>query len=87
MIQEIPYGVYSDTNDNSCESKEINVIPISIEVVPHKAIVIYDANPVIINQPSRSHACLFVFFCCVVTMGFLIIVLSFSNEIIHDKVY
>lgn len=81
MIQEIPYGVYNDT-----ESKDIE-LPISIEVIPHKAIVIYDANPLVINRPSRCHICVVIFFGCVPISAFILIILSFTSQNVHDALY
>ena len=91
MIQEIPYGVYSNNdkniNDNS-ESKEINEIPLSIEVIAHKAIVIYDATPIIIhNRRSGCQNCFFLLFCCITMTGFLLVVLSFSNQSMYNIVF
>jgi hypothetical protein len=89
MIQEIPYGVYTNNeskeNINS-ESKEIIEMPVSIEVVAHKAIVIYDATA-IVNRPSRCHICIFIFFCCIPMSAFLLIVLTFTNKNIYDIIY
>jgi hypothetical protein len=93
MIQEIPYGVYDNKNESETkdieskdiESKEIEM-PVSIEVIPHKAIIIYDATA-IVNGPSRCHKCLFTFFCSISTIGILFIILGFNNRIIHDRVY
>ena len=92
MIQEIPYGVY-DNNDNSqnhsqnnSESIEIIEMPLSIEVVAHKAIVIYDAAPVI-NRPSRWYICIVLFFGCIPMAAFLFIILTFTNQKINDIVY
>jgi len=36
MIQEIPYGRYEKTDDSNSE------LPVSIEVLPHKAIMIHE---------------------------------------------
>ena len=36
MIQEIPYGRYEKTDDSNSE------LPLSIEVLPHKAIMIHE---------------------------------------------
>ena len=55
MLEEIPYGVYTenDISNNLIENKNIPIlveIPISVEVVPHKAILIVDAQ----EPTSRS---------------------------------
>jgi hypothetical protein len=39
MIQEIPYGEYIDMNDSNEIKIDIQELPLSVEVVPHKAIL------------------------------------------------
>ena len=85
MIQDIPYGVYDKNNDDSDDS-ESKEMPISIEVVAHKAIVIYDASPVI-NRPSQWHICIVIFFGCIPMAAFLLIILTFTNKKINDIIY
>ena len=88
MIQEIPYGVYvnNENNENNSESIEIIEVPLSIEVVAHKAIVIYHANPVV-NRPPRWYICIVIFFGCIPMSAFLFIILTFTNEKINHIVY
>jgi hypothetical protein len=45
MIQEVPIAIYIK-DDNS-----LNSLPVSVEVVPHKAIIVID-NAVIIRRPN-----------------------------------
>jgi hypothetical protein len=53
MLEEIPYGQYvekikpkeineSKDSNNSFDSVDLETLPISIEVVPHKAIMIHE---------------------------------------------
>ena len=39
MIEEIPYGEYIDINKSNEIKIDINELPLSIEVIPHKAIL------------------------------------------------
>ena len=63
MIQEIPYAEYSKTNYsndlelNDLESNdlELNNLPVSIEIIPHKAIIDHRAQIVYSNEMNNRN--------------------------------
>ena len=57
MIQEIPYAIHAENPILE------NDLPVSIEIVPHKAIVVYD---VIGFQPNRNQNMRYMYKYCVV---------------------
>ena len=80
MIQEIPYAIYIDTSSNNMSLNNITLtdIPLSVEIVPHKAILVHDVIiPRSINRtiPNSYKYCI-VFFASVpislVLMSFFI---------------
>jgi hypothetical protein len=54
MIQEIPYAEYSKTNDLN-DSSESNNLPISIEIIPHKAIIDNRAQIIYSNEMNNRN--------------------------------
>lgn len=66
MIQEIPYGIYE-------QNKNIDNLPISLEVIPHKAILITNAH--VINQSSRNDLILNIYKCVFITFFSIPIIL------------
>lgn len=48
MIQEIPYGKYIEEKNDSNESAES--LPVSIEVIPHNAIIVNEVYEVEVRQ-------------------------------------
>ena len=64
MIQEIPYGIYE-------QNKNIDNLPISLEVIPHKAILI--TNATVINH--RNDTMLTIYKCVFITFFSIPIIL------------
>lgn len=64
MIQEIPYGIYE-------QNKNIDNLPISLEVIPHKAILITNAH--VINH--RNDTMLTIYKCVFITFFSIPIIL------------
>ncbi len=57
-IKEIPYAIH-DKNTNEVD------LPISLEVIPHKAILI--ANATVLNHSSRNNTMLTIYKCVFIT--------------------
>jgi hypothetical protein len=95
MIQEVPFATYIENSKNEmneCEknkhieqkeqTEDIETIPISIEVVPHKAILIYNAN-VHTQVVSRNNTMLTIYKCIFITFFsipvFLVLISFFTR--------
>ena len=92
MNQEIPYAVYvkNETKEltGSIELTKIetNEFPVSIEIVPHKAILVQDA--VVVNHRNYTHihskGCFFI--CCMIPFMFsILLVVGILNPHLFNK--
>jgi hypothetical protein len=79
MNKEIPYAIYvkNETKEltGSIELTELTELPVSIEIVPHKAILVQDA--IIVGRGNRNYihinskGCFFI--CCIIPFMFAIL--------------
>jgi hypothetical protein len=58
MIEEIPYGKYIEKINNSSELSYSNIsiesLPVSIEIIPHTAIIVNEVYAVEVRRQSRE---------------------------------
>uniref|UniRef100_A0A6C0D0L2 Uncharacterized protein n=1 Tax=viral metagenome TaxID=1070528 RepID=A0A6C0D0L2_9ZZZZ len=92
MIEEVPCGVFiktqNDSNKNISDSIEINTLPLSIEIIPHKAILIQEAEVIIVSRNYRcnyhySKWCFFIFCGIPFMFGILLVVGILNPEALH----
>jgi len=56
MIEEIPYGKYIEKINNSSDSSYSNIssLPVSIEIIPHTAIIMNEVYDIEVRRQSRE---------------------------------
>ena len=90
-IQQVPYAIYIKNENDLTDStiSEMNVLPVSIEIVPHKTISIQEAvvSEVIVRNQNYIHnysKWIFFIFCGIPFMiGIMIVVGILNPEAVH----
>lgn len=52
MIESVQFGIPIDEVDISLNISHVNTIPVSIEIIPHKAIIVNDTSEIIRNRSN-----------------------------------